>query len=100
MVDLSVTGARIRLRVPVLAAGDALLQWEGNEAFGMIVWAKDCECGVLFDEPLAETVLLGMREAAACPDEREQVRTEAAVFVSGRPGFAPEPRSRLPFGKR
>ena len=100
LADLSITGARIRLREPVPSAGDALLQWEGREAFGMIVWASECECGILFDEPLPEAVLIGMRDVEACPDEREQARTAAAVFVSGRPGFAPQPRSNAPFGKR
>jgi hypothetical protein len=100
LADLSVTGARVRLHEPVPAVGDALLQWEGYEAFGMIVWATGCECGVLFDEPLHEALLLRMREVESCPDEREQVRTAAAVFVSGRTGLAPQPKSNAPFGKR
>ncbi|WP_295631908.1 PilZ domain-containing protein [Novosphingobium sp.] len=100
LADLSVTGARVLLHEPLPSAGDALLQWEGNEAFGMIVWVHGCECGVLFDEPLPEALLLGMRDVESCPDEREQARTAAAVFVSGRPGFAPEPRMRALFGKR
>ena len=100
LADLSVTGARVRMREPVPSAGDALLQWEGHEAFGMIVWASGCDCGVLFDDPLPEALLLGMRDVEACPDEREQARTAAAMFVNGRPGFAPQPRSRAPFGKR
>ena len=100
LADLSVTGARIRLHEPAPPAGDALLQWEGHEAFGMIVWVNASECGILFDEPLPETLVLDMRDVEACPDEREQTRTAAAVFVSGRAGFSPQPRSSAPFGKR
>lgn len=100
LVDLSLTGARVRLSRKVPATGDAMLQWDGHEAFGMIVWVNDCECGVLFDEPLPEAILLGMRDAEAFPDEREQTRTAAAVFVSGRSGPSPEPRARMPFGRR
>ena len=100
LADLSVTGAKLRLRDPVPAGGDALLQWEGHEAFGMIIWADSCECGVLFDEPLPEALLLGMRDAQSLPDDHDQARTAAAVFVSGRSDFSPEPRSRAPFGKR
>ena len=105
LVDLSLTGARVRVAKAVPGSGDAMLQWggqggEGHEAFGMIVWVHDGECGVLFDEPLPEAILLGMRDAAACPNDREQARSAAATFVNGRPGFAPEPRARMPFGKR
>lgn len=105
LVDLSLTGARVRLANTVPRSGDAMLQWEGHggegqEAFGMIVWVHGGECGVLFDEPLSEAILLGMRDTAACPDDREQVRSAAATFVNGRPGFSPEPRARMPFGRR
>ena len=105
LVDLSLTGARVRLANTVPRSGDAMLQWggqggEGHEAFGMIVWVDDCECGVLFDEPLPEAILLGMRDAAACPNDREQARSAAATFVNGRQGFSPEPRARMPFGRR
>ena len=100
LADLSVTGARVQLRQPGPGAGDAMLQWQGHEAFGMIVWAFGCQCGVLFDEPLPEALLLGLRDAAACPDDREQVRSAAATFVNGRQGFVSEPRARVPFGRR
>lgn len=110
LVDLSVTGARVRLANAVPGNGDAMLQWvghggeghggKGHEAFGMIVWVHDGECGVLFDEPLPEAILLRMRDAGACPDDREQVRSAAATFVNGRQGFSPEPRARVPFGRR
>ena len=100
LVDLSLTGARVRLANGEPRRGDAMLQWEGHEAFGTIVWVRDGECGVLFDEPLPEATLLGMRDAVACLDDREQVRSAAATFVNGRQGFSPEPRARVPFGRR
>lgn len=100
LVDLAVAGARVRLNEPIPAKGDAMLVWDGHEAFGTIIWIDGCECGVLFDEPLPEVILLKMREAEAVPDEREQVRKAAAAFVGGRPGFSPEPRARVPFGRR
>lgn len=100
LMDLSLTGARVRFGNGVPGAGDALIQWDGNEAFGRIVWAEGAECGIRFDEPLPEDLLLGMREATPSPDEAEETRNAAASFVNGRQGFASEPRPRVPFGRR
>ena len=38
-----------------------VLQWLGHEAMGQAVWMKDGYCGVLFDKPLAEAVILATR---------------------------------------
>lgn len=100
VVDLSLTGARVRLTNGAPRSGDALLQWDSHEAFGRIVWTEGADCGIRFDEPLAENVLLDMREATPTPDEMAQVRDAAARFVNGRQGFASEPRPRVPFGRR
>ena len=55
--DLSTTGAMIEgPRIPPPGT-DILLQRGSLEVFGTIVWAKDMQAGIAFDEPLTETML-------------------------------------------
>ena len=55
--DLSTTGAMIEgPRIPPPGT-DILLQRGALEAFGTIVWARDMQAGIEFDEPLTETML-------------------------------------------
>lgn len=55
--DLSATGAMIEgPRIPPLGT-DILLQRGSLEVFGTIVWSKDMQAGIEFDEPLTETML-------------------------------------------
>jgi hypothetical protein len=55
--DLSTTGAMIEgPRIPPPGT-DILLQRGALEVFGTIVWARDMQAGVEFDDPLTETML-------------------------------------------
>jgi hypothetical protein len=55
--DLSTSGAMIEgPRIPAVGT-DILLQRGSLEVFGTIVWAKDMQAGIEFDEPLTETML-------------------------------------------
>jgi hypothetical protein len=85
LTDLSAGGARIQPREPVRLGAEGMLMWApGLESFGTIVWISARECGILFDEPLAPTILQATRlinEAERLPGERDLVRRSAHGFV-------------------
>ena len=58
LLDLSESGARIQTDSPPRVGTTALLKWETHEAFCKVMWAKDDMCGVAFDRPLKQTMLL------------------------------------------
>lgn len=60
--NLSQTGAHLsRTRIDDDATR-CVLQWLGHEALGEVVWVKGAYCGVRFDKPLPEQVVLDTRE--------------------------------------
>lgn len=60
--NLSQTGAHLsRTRIDD-DAPRCVLQWLGHEAMGEVMWVKGAYCGVKFDKPLSEHVVLETRE--------------------------------------
>lgn len=86
LLDLSQTGARFRASRAMLSGQQALLSWAGFEAFGILVWVEDGLCGIVFDEPLAPSVLIETRDRDACdrlPSDHELERLRASEWVMG-----------------
>lgn len=85
LTDLSAGGARIQTGKPVRRGSDAVLMWaNGLEGFGTIIWAGEHACGILFDEPLADTTLQATRrinEVERLPMEHDMVRHSVQKFV-------------------
>jgi hypothetical protein len=53
MEDISVSGARIRLRgKPPRIGRDLVVRWSGQEAFGVVVWVSGERVGVAFHQNL------------------------------------------------
>lgn len=67
LVDVSLTGARVRLRNSLGTSCNALLIWESHETVSRVVWAADDgfrrECGLEFKEEITETIVREMRQA-------------------------------------
>lgn len=88
MADLSRSGARITGALPPLRAGQQMIiQWSGFEAFGVIAWCEGNQCGVAFDEPLSQQVLIRTRQLydrAPLGSDRELARGAARAFVQGK----------------
>jgi hypothetical protein len=69
--DLSTSGAMIEgPRIPPVGT-DILLQRGSLEVFGRIVWARDMQAGIEFDEPLTETMLWMQVNAARHIEESD-----------------------------
>src|SRR5215213_8283680 len=65
IVDLSDRGARLQIAAPPPAGAPALLKWHSHECYGTVAWATDSECGLRFDQELAQTVLATCSESTA-----------------------------------
>ncbi len=86
LADISLDGARIQTEVPIVPGTEILIEWAGFEAFGDVVWCKDGQCGIVFEEPIARPILLATRavhDAARLPDDRNLLRRIASQWVRG-----------------
>jgi len=87
LTDLSQGGARLVINEPICRGAQAVLMWgAGLEAFGEVAWHGLRHCGLVFDEPLADTLLQATRDLDAiehlAPD-RDLLRGSARAFVRG-----------------
>jgi hypothetical protein len=62
LLDLSQSGAHIRLKTPLRRGQDVILWWLGFEAFGRVVWTSGSEAGLEFHDLVPTPVLLQTRE--------------------------------------
>jgi hypothetical protein len=87
--NLSQRGARILLaeRAPPVGAS-GLLQVCGLEAFGEVMWAREMECGMRFDDKLLLSQVVTVRHFSDQLVELEAAdrRTMVRNFVQGRRG--------------
>jgi hypothetical protein len=74
IVDLSDRGARVQLAAPPPVGAPALLKWQSHECYGTVAWATDSECGLRFDQELAQTVL-----ATCAESHTERLKPVAAL---------------------
>jgi hypothetical protein len=89
LLDLSRTGARIALTMPLQVGADGFLKVGPVEAFGQTV-RRDGGCGggingIKFDEPLAQTDVLAVRHHAETfrVRERDSLRDQVRRWVTG-----------------
>jgi len=62
-----------------------VLKWDGVEAFGTVVWSREGQCGVWFDELLDQKVVLAARDAVDSSRDRnrDKLRSLAREWVTG-----------------
>lgn len=89
LADVSTHGARlIGPGLDLRPGQEAVLQWAGLEAFGIVVWKAEGQCGLCFYDTLDPRMILAIRrmeEQGGLPDELEMVRRSARAFVQGGP---------------
>ena len=64
-----------------------MIQWHGFEAFGFLAWCNLDQCGLEFDEPLSQAILLRTRniqDDSPLMSDRDLARNAASAFVAGR----------------
>lgn len=86
LLDLSLTGARLKANAEMAPGQQAILAWSGHEAFGVLVWVDRGLCGMVFDKPLKPCVLIATRDldaASRLPSDHELVRKRASEWVAG-----------------
>lgn len=91
LLDLSASGAHIRVKSALRRGQDVMLWWLGFEAFGKVIWADDSanganEAGVEFDEILPTPVLLHTRQqvdAGLTPSSDQQANDRAREWYLG-----------------
>ena len=72
LIDLSATGAKVEVRdVPRIGSG-AVMKCGPIDAFAQVVWNGAQQCGLEFDEPLSEAMILAARYIADHKDELQQ----------------------------
>jgi hypothetical protein len=86
VVDLSATGARLRVSKAPRVGNSCILLLDTIEAFGSIVWSSGQLCGMKFDERLLESALIDFRVRREEIAGREQVEELefARDWVEGR----------------
>ena len=83
LLDLSLTGARIRACADMAAGQEVLLAWGTYEAFGTIIWRSDGMCGIGFEELISPASLVSTRDLEHLPSDRELDRGAARDWVQG-----------------
>ena len=83
LLDLSLTGARIRASAELRTGQQAVLCWANFEAFGTVVWVARGLAGVAFDEPLDPGTLYATRDLDQLPNDRELERNMMREWVDG-----------------
>lgn len=91
LTSLSCTGAAISLQdVPKLSA-DLVLRCGSLEAFCTVVWVKPGRCGLQFDEPITERIVLSARQKSDHLPASQQAQRLAAAKAwaqgNSREGF-------------
>ncbi|HVR91163.1 MAG TPA: PilZ domain-containing protein [Novosphingobium sp.] len=86
LLDVSLTGARIKATENLAQGQQAILAWAEFEAFGRVVWLAHGMCGMAFEEPLEPAALIATRdrdEREHLPSDRDMARCDAREWVDG-----------------
>lgn len=87
--DLSQSGACLVLDGPAPPVSEgAVLEIDGTEAFGIVVWRRGNSFGLAFEEPLAMDRVVALRQLNDHQEaiNRDRRRRMARDFVQGRRG--------------
>ena len=113
IVDLTDRGARLQIAAPPPVGAPALLKWHSHECYSTVAWATNLECGLRFDQELAQTVLATCTETnfarikpvAALDRIRIGAKRREKTFALAKPsereneGFAWTIALRRPMGR-
>jgi hypothetical protein len=86
LANLSRSGASVYRSGLELTSGNAILQWIDFEAFCHVRWNTQGQCGLEFDEAIADDWVLATRTydaAERLPDDKELSRRRARDWVAG-----------------
>lgn len=78
--DISRTGAQLSLPRAVPCHADAVLTCGRIECFGEIVWTGDNHCGIQFDQPLTQAMVIAMRSIGDDLAEAELAERRRAAY--------------------
>ena len=82
--DLSESGARVQVANPPAQGVMCLIRWHSNEVFCRVMWSADDMCGLLFEKPIANSVVM---ETLGEPEPEGPKAPAASV-------------ANIPFGRR
>ncbi len=86
LVDVSSTGAQLRVEQRLSEGQDVCLKIPPANIFGTVIWADGDHCGVLFDDPLADdhlASLQGIGKIVLIPSLTAEEQMAAAEWSSG-----------------
>jgi hypothetical protein len=86
LLDISLAGARLEGADLPDVGKDVILKCGGIDAFGTVVWAIACRCGVQFDEPLSPKDLVALRQVKVAEELSgitEDERQATADWMNG-----------------
>jgi hypothetical protein len=84
LVDLSCSGAQVLVDGPIRAGVDVILNWREHEVFGNVAWSAFGRCGIVFEQPIAEQLVVQMRSWNALESEAAEAALVAREWVEGR----------------
>ena len=86
LTSLSCTGAGAAVNDPLKVGMDVVVKCGPIDAFGVIVWARDGNCGIEFDEPLTSEVVLAARMQSdhQAKFARAEIMADAQAWARGK----------------
>jgi hypothetical protein len=82
ILNLSCHGAMVQTERVLTRGVDLLLKCRQLDALGRVMWARDGLCGVEFDEPIEEELVIELRQVA------DEIARRARHQLTSRPGLA------------
>ena len=67
VMDMSRTGAQLRLADPPSKGANTQLVWPDNAHYGTVVWSNAGVCGIKFDKAIAEEAVIKTADRNAAP---------------------------------
>jgi len=86
LYDLCMHGAKLRANLPPRVGAEVVLEWQGCEAFGKVVWQRSGFFGLSFIDPITPGELIATRDlddVARLANDRELNRQAAQSWVNG-----------------
>ena len=86
LIEVSQSGARLEGADLPSVGKDVILQLDGVETFGRVVWATDGRCGIEFDEEVPGKDLVALRhhaDSSACSKLTDEEREAMEDWANG-----------------
>lgn len=88
LVDLSKTGAHMRIEAPMQFGQQVWIKAAPVEIFGTVAWVGEGECGILFDDPLGDEDLARLRAQGRITAARRLTPEEQLAVEDWKTGLA------------